>query len=317
MSQPPASGTDLAAVAEAVPPRLRNTDQWVCWAERRRNGKPTKVPLAPDDDGYAATDDPATWASFDATLNRARDPDVDGVGFVFTGEDPFVGVDLDDCRNPETGSLTEQAGAIVTRLASYTEVSPSGTGLHVIARGELPDGRSRHDGVEMYADRRFFTVTGRRLEWLPERVCERPAELPAVHDEHVAEDERDPTGSTRDPSVDTEGVLTEGPQFDPELEDEELLERAKNAANGEKFEQLWRGDTSDYPSHSEADMALCCLLAFWTNCDPQRVDQLFRESGLMRDKWDEVHYAHGSTYGEKTVKRACRLVDSSLEEDAQ
>jgi len=111
---------------------------------------------------------------------------------------------------------------------------------------------------------------------------------------------------------DIDDVLTDGPQFDPELDDDELIERAKEAANGEKFQRLWRGDTSGYPSHSEADMALCCLLAFWTSGDPQRVDRLFRASGLMRDKWDEVHYADGATYGERTVKRACKRVDDSF-----
>jgi primase-polymerase (primpol)-like protein len=88
------------------------------------------------------------------------------------------------------------------------------------------------------------------------------------------------------------------------LEDGDLLQKAKTAANGEKFEQLWRGSTSGYESHSEADMALCSLLAFWTGGDERQVDRLFRDSGLMREKWDEVHFADGSTYGEKTIERA-------------
>jgi primase-polymerase (primpol)-like protein len=90
------------------------------------------------------------------------------------------------------------------------------------------------------------------------------------------------------------------------LDDETLLEKAHDAENGAKFGRLWRGDTSGYDSHSEADMALCCLLAFWTGRDPRRIDELFRRSGLLRKKWDETHYADGSTYGEKTVARACR-----------
>jgi primase-polymerase (primpol)-like protein len=90
--------------------------------------------------------------------------------------------------------------------------------------------------------------------------------------------------------------------------DEEVLDRAMSAANGEKFAALWRGHVGGYDSHSEADMALCCLLAFWTDGDPDRVDVLFRESGLVRSKWDEVHYADGATYGEQTVERACARV---------
>ena len=80
------------------------------------------------------------------------------------------------------------------------------------------------------------------------------------------------------------------------------------AANGGKFAVLWEGDTSGYDRHSEADMALCCLLSFWANGDASHVDALFRQSGLMRPKWDEVHYADGATYGERTVERACARV---------
>jgi len=82
------------------------------------------------------------------------------------------------------------------------------------------------------------------------------------------------------------------------------LEKARNASNGEKFQRLWNGQTRGYESHSEADLALCSLLAFWTGGDRSRIDRLFRQSGLMREKWDEVHYADGSRYGEKTIERA-------------
>jgi primase-polymerase (primpol)-like protein len=91
--------------------------------------------------------------------------------------------------------------------------------------------------------------------------------------------------------------------------DQELIQQACNAANGETFEQLWNGDTTGYESHSEADMALCCYLAFWTGGNTSYMDDLFRQSGLMRDKWDTVHYADGSTYGEKTIERAVLLTN--------
>ncbi len=77
-----------------------------------------------------------------------------------------------------------------------------------------------------------------------------------------------------------------------------------NASNGAKFERLWKGNTGGYDSQSEADMALCNMLAFWTGGDQPWMDDLFRQSGLLRDKWDDVHYADGSTYGEKTIERA-------------
>lgn len=101
-----------------------------------------------------------------------------------------------------------------------------------------------------------------------------------------------------------------------ELEDEDLLEKARSASNGEKFDRLWRGSTAGYDSQSEADMTLCCLLAFWTGKDRTRMDRLFRQSGLSREKWDEVHYADGATYGEKTIERAIGATDEFYDPSA-
>ncbi len=93
------------------------------------------------------------------------------------------------------------------------------------------------------------------------------------------------------------------------LDDAELLRRARASANGEKFANLWDGDTSDYANgdnegRSEADLALCSLIAFWTGPDEDRIDGLFRQSGLMRPKWDERHYGDGRTYGQGTIEHA-------------
>ncbi len=96
-----------------------------------------------------------------------------------------------------------------------------------------------------------------------------------------------------------------------------MLTKAREAANGEKFDRLWRGQTSGYESHSEADMALCCLLAFWTGGNHPQMDRLFRDSGLYREKWDEVHYADGSTYGEKTLERAIQQTSEFYDPDTQ
>jgi primase-polymerase (primpol)-like protein len=296
----------------ALPVSLRQYDQWVCWTTRERGGKQTKVPLDPTSltGGYASTTDRSTWGSFDAALSRATASDVDGIGFVFTPEDPFVGVDLDDCRD-ESG-LSDEAVEIVTRLHSYTEVSPSGSGLHVLVRGTLPEGPRRKGSVEAYEESRYFTMTGDRLAGTPSEVNERFAPLRRVHERFLTDSttpavETDPaqpsdqrTASTGRVGLDPDSIVT------VELDDETLLQKAQDAENGVKFTRLWRGDTSGYDSHSEADMALCCLLAFWAGRDPDRVDQLFRRSGLCRPKWDEVHYADGATYGEMTVERACR-----------
>nr|WP_241430884.1 hypothetical protein [Natronolimnohabitans innermongolicus] len=219
---------------------------------------------------------------------------------MFTRTDPLVGIDLDKCRDPETGRPDPEAKEIIQQLESYTEVSPSGTGYHVLVHGELPDGRNRRGGIEMYDQSRFFTVTADHVDGTPTSINERQDALEEVHEEFVAEDDTDDgidatTGGRRDDASQSQTL---------DLEDEVLLEKARTAGNGDKFDRLWRGNISGYDSQSEADMALCCLLAFWTGGNRMQMDRLFRQSGLIRGKWDDVHHADGSTYGEKTLERA-------------
>jgi len=303
--------------SEAIPETLRERDQWVCWREEERDGKPTKIPVTPGGGGFASSTESETWASFETALNYTETAHADGVGFVFTDDDPIVGVDLDDCRDPETGDVDDAALDIIERLDSYTEVSPSGTGYHVLIRGELPDGRNRRGSVELYDTARFFTVTGDHVEQTPTRVARRQDALIAIHREYVQDTERDTASeSEQRESADDESPTTGASDVDVDLEDEDLLEKARNASNGEKFERLWNGNTVGYDSQSEADMALCCLLAFWTGGDRTQMEQLFRQSGLLREKWDEVHYADGSTYGEKTIERAIATTSEFYDPDA-
>jgi len=236
---------------------------------------------------------------------------------VFTDDDPIVGVDLDDCRDPETDDVDDAALDIIERLDSYTEVSPSGTGYHVLITGTLPDGRNRRGSIELYDTARFFTVTGDHVDRTPTRVARRQDALTAIHREYVQEAECDtaPESEQRG-DADDRSPTTGAADVDVDLEDEDLLEKARNASNGEKFERLWNGNTVGYDSQSEADMALCCLLAFWTGGDQTQMDQLFRQSGLIREKWDDVHYADGSTYGEKTIERAIATTSEFYDPDA-
>nr|WP_176705286.1 hypothetical protein [Halobacterium sp. GN101] len=301
---------------EAIPETLRERDQWVCWREEERDGKPTKIPVTPGDEGFASATESKTWASFEAALNYTETAQADGVGFVFTDDDPIVGVDLDDCRDPEADDVDDAALDIIERLDSYTEVSPSGTGYHVLITGTLPDGRNRRGSVELYDTARFFTVTGDHVERTPTRVARRQDALTAIHREYVQEAERDTASeSEQRGGADDESPTSGAADVDVDLEDEDLLEKARNASNGEKFEQLWNGNTVGYESQSEADMALCCLLAFWTGGDRTQMDRLFRQSGLLREKWDEVHYADGSTYGEKTIERAIATTSEFYDPD--
>ncbi|WP_396613995.1 hypothetical protein ACH9L7_19550 (plasmid) [Haloferax sp. S1W] len=293
--------TTTFVTQEDLPPELVERDQWVCWRSEKRDGKQTKIPVIPGEGSFASSTDSDTWSDFKTSLDFVTNGRADGIGFVFTAEDPIVGVDLDDCRDPETGDVDDDAQDIIDRLDSYTEISPSGIGYHVLINGDLPEGRNRRGHIELYDTARFFTVTGDRVDNTPGQVKRRQDALEAIHREYVQlhseeeKPERDEHTSVREVAKTTSEV---------DLEDNELLKKAKNASNGPKFERLWNGNTAGYDSNSEADMALCCLLAFWTGGDTTQIDTLFRQSGLLREKWDEVHYADGSTYGEKTIERA-------------
>jgi len=146
---------------EQVPEQLRAYLQFLCWRYEWRNGRWTKVPMNPRNGKAASVDDAATWADLENTLQRAVELDCDGVGFVFTRTDPFCGIDLDQCLDSQTGEITEQAAEIVALLDSYTEISPSGTGLHIIVRGKPTCDRQRAQGVEVYGWGHYLTITGR------------------------------------------------------------------------------------------------------------------------------------------------------------
>ena len=102
----------------------------------------------------------ASGASFPEALEAYKTGRYDGIGFVFCSADPYTGVDLDKCRNPETGDIDPWAREIMDALGGYQEVSPSGAGIHVIVEGKLPEGRNRRGNIEAYSQERFFTVTG-------------------------------------------------------------------------------------------------------------------------------------------------------------
>ncbi|GAA0682739.1 hypothetical protein ACFQDG_00225 [Natronoarchaeum mannanilyticum] len=302
--------------SDALPAGIRTREQWVCWREEHRDGKPTKIPVTPSTGSFASSTDPDTWAKFATALEYAETGDADGVGFVFTEDDPYVGVDLDDCRDPESEDVDNTARDIIKRLDSFTEISPSGTGYHVLTKGDLPDGRNRKGSVELYDNARFFTVTGDHVDGTPSRIAHRQDALVAIHSEYIQDTngEASESGHSRTDIEDAE--TDKGSDVSTDLTDEELIEKATNASNGAKFERLWNGHTGSYESQSEADMALCCMLAFWTGGEQTQMDRLFRQSGLIRPKWDEVHYADGSTYGEKTIERAIANTSEFYDPDA-
>jgi putative DNA primase/helicase len=267
-------------------PSIRDLPQWVCWRSEERDGKRTKVPYSPSSGARARSDDPETWGTLYEAREAVRENDYDGIGFVFTADDPFCGVDLDGCLDPETGEVEPWALEIVEELASYTEISPSGTGLHILVRATLPSDGNRNGKVEMYDRGRFFTVTGRRLPGTSHLIEDRQVQVSALHARLFPPRQQEP------PVTDEASVSAN------DLSDEEILRRAMSATNGERFARLWTGDRAGYASDSEADLALCSMLAFWTGPDEDRIASLVARSGLAREKWSREDYR------QRTIARA-------------
>jgi hypothetical protein len=283
--------TAIRVNTEAIPAELRRRDQWVVWAYQDRGGKPTKVPMGVGGE-LASSTDPATWSSFQVALRAAEQMDAAGVGFVFTPDDPYCGIDLDDCLID--GKPTSRAWSLIDELGTYCEVSPSGKGVKLFGRGSKPGAKCRTRKVEgmreieLYDQGRFFTVTGNRLPGTPAGIATIDAELDELYRRLFGDASPAPP-----PPVATH----------PAIDDQAVIERIARSAAGPKFGRLWRGDIGEYADdRSRADAALCAMLAFWVGGDADRVDGLFRLSGLMRPKWDERRGQ--TTYGRMTVEGA-------------
>lgn len=272
-----------------VPSELLEYKQWVLWRKAEVNGRATKIPMSPWSGKPAACDKPQTWSTYKHVRFALRRFRCEGIGFVFTKGDPFCGIDLDKCRTVN-GSIAPDALDFIKRVASYTELSPSGTGVHVLIKGKLSGSGRRRDKIELYDTGRYFTVTGKHLAGTPFAIEDRQTALEHLEAELFSAEVR----ITRPPV--SFGSL-------PHSSDEELIRRAMTARNGDRFLRLWSGDMSDYGNdHSRADLALCRILAFWCGGDGKRVDLLFRGSGLMREKWDRK--TGDATYGLQTIRAA-------------
>ncbi len=170
----------------AVPDDLRERDQWVLWQYEDRNGRTTKVPYRVGH-RYASSTDRSTWTSFEAVTDEWRrwPSRYAGPGFVFSAADPFCGIDLDDCLDPED-IIKPWGRGIVERFSdTYMEISPSGTGLKIWARGSIPAnlaGVNVGDGqIEIYDHARYFAVTGRIFRSAPLEVEDHAADLRALY----------------------------------------------------------------------------------------------------------------------------------------
>ena len=294
------------ANVEAIPLELKTQRRWVPWRyEDRldaRTGelKKTKVPYQIDG-RKARSNDARTWTTFGAVYAAVSGGEWDGIGFQLDGSD-YTAWDLDKCRDPQTGAIEPWAADIVRDQDSYTEVTPSGTGLRILVRGKLPPGRRRRGHLEVYDELRFVTLTGHHLQDTPATIEDREERLHALHARLFPVHQRSATSEPRKPV------------HPNDLADRQLLEKMFGAQNGARVAALWQGKTGGYESASEADLSLANYLVWWTGRDGARADRLFRRSGLFRDKWDRA-YGDGSTYGSRTINTAIDDCDSCFRED--
>ena len=272
-----------------IPQKLKDTAQFCCWQYETVKGRQTKVPYDPVTGHKARTNQPTTFTTFDGAI--AAMSNYDGMGIrVANG---IAGIDLDHCL--KKGTLLPWAREIVDKFHdTYIEISPSGAGIRIFCL--VPEQFSydtdvyyiKKGDIEVYIPgftNRFLTVTGNALN--QEDVTETTEALTWLLNTYMHR----PTP----PSA----TSVSGRSY---LKDESVIAKASNAQNGAKFTRLWNGAIAEYPSHSEADAALCSLLAYWCGGDKEQMDRLFRRSGLMRDKWDE--YRGADTYGNMTILKA-------------
>jgi ribosomal protein L37E len=287
----PVAGGPSPSVAAAPPVptqqtaashELQTLPQWVVWRYGMKKNSKGKYDKLPYDAKLSAPRSPCdttnaeSWASFEQAFAKYQESQswkgapYSGVGFCFKEGGGLVGIDRD--------------GSIESLLNSYGEQSVSGSGLHQFAHGQLPRNIKRTDlGIEMYDHDRFFTWTGDHLDSTPETIEDCQAELDVLFAEIAPK-----------PVV---PLVFPSRQFTCARSDEEILEKARNAKNGAKFDALWGGELSGYPSHSEADQALCRMLAYWADNDVSVIDRLFRRSGLYREKWERADYREKTLNG--------------------
>ena len=280
----------------STPIELANQPQWLCWRLEPdpKGGKPRKIPYDPKTGHKASSTNPATWGTMAEACAAKEKYMFAGIGYVFTEASGVIGVDIDHCIDEE-GNLNFIARAIVEQYPTYTEISPSGIGLHLFYHGtEMPGKGNKNSttGVEMYASARYFTMTGNQFPGSPDDIRDGAEALPWIHAAYIAKAKKEKKAK----KAKTRSI---------QLTDEELMEKAKASENGEDFAALYDGQwEGKYGSQSEADMSLCCSLAFWSGKNHDQMDRLFRQSKLFREKWDVVHDAAGLTYGEKTIAAA-------------
>jgi hypothetical protein len=275
----------LPVEPDGIPDELKALNQWVAWNYERDpdRDKWTKVPINTRTGRKAKANDPSTWGTFQEALAYYRKHRCSGIGFEFSVDDPYCGIDLDNCRDPDSGQIQPATKELLKKFpGAYVEISPSGTGTKFIIRGKLPPEGNRKDNIEIYDEGQYFALTGNRLDKFSTegKIANCQKQLDQFHASIFQ--------PKAEPPTDPPPTAPEATAPVHKLSDEEV---DKVAQWDPKYKKLFAGDWSGYPSPSEADEALCCKLAFYTAKDKGQIDRLFRRSKLYRPKkWGREDY---------------------------
>lgn len=299
-----------------VPAVMKGVKQWVTWG---RNGKdeqgnhyPLKKPFNPVTGKPASSTDPSTWATYEECEKAVSKFKYSGLGYVFNED--YIAIDLDNVID-EKGNMLPDVILLLEGLDSYTEYSQSKRGVHVIlSKGaitlnknsaKLPVTKAQLQrctrqgtkvpSIEMYTKGRYFAITGNIYNG-HNIIKENTKEARRLYREYIDPVEAVGVSTTIHTRRKPAKALTEPLKA--------LLAVMYRGKNGAKIKKLWDGDISDYKSQSEADLALCNYLAFYTDKDPQAINDAFIYSRLYRDKWDESRGA--KTYGQLTIELALK-----------
>ncbi len=261
---------------EKLPTELKEKAVFCLW-KHEANGK---VPYQANGSKAKSTDK-KSFTDFNTACDNLDRYDGIGIG-IFDG---FCAIDIDRCV--EDGNISKIARDIITTMNSYTEYSPSGKGIRIIFKvSNLSYDKKRYYinnrklGLEVYVSgytNKFVTITGNSIN--ENDVTECDTALMTVLEKYMLK-----------PNIDTITANTPGSY----LSDDSVIGKASASKQGEKFTSLWNGDIPEGKSHSEADQALCNILAFWCGGDTEQMDRLFRLSGLMRDKWERDDYRNAT-----------------------
>ena len=274
---------------ENIPKELREKNQWVCYRIKAEGEKTAKYMLNPKTFSFAKSNDSSTWSSFEEAkkVYERKSSRVDGLAFVLT--EGYVFIDIDHSIDEE-GRISDFTNTILDELKNtYAEKSCSGKGVHLICKGTLGDNyKKRNDslGIEMYETKRFVCITGDVINERKEIID---------YSDSIKEFNKKYLGAKQ--------KIQEVIRKEASFSDKELISKIRESRQATKFNELYSGDISRYPSHSNADYAFVRLLAFWTQ-DKNQIDSIVRTSGLYREKWDKP--IGNSTYGDVTINNALR-----------